>query len=66
MKFCTIKCSICNGVLLNLPESEIEHLNGLTFRCECCGHRLILEGTNAIKAVNEDPRQNIYSYDFML
>lgn len=64
MKFQTIRCCLCNSVLLNLPQEEIERLNGLTFRCESCGHRLILNGTSVLRAVNSDPLHNTFKYDF--
>ncbi len=64
MNFCTVRCCICNSVLLNLPEEEIEKLNSLTFRCESCGHRLTLNGTNVTEAISIEPFQNFYKYDF--
>lgn len=64
MNFHTIRCCICNSVLLNLPEEELKRLNNLTFRCECCGHRLILNGTAVSKAISAEPLQNVFNYDF--
>ncbi|OPX43484.1 hypothetical protein CLHUN_26310 [Ruminiclostridium hungatei] len=64
MNFCTVRCCICNSVLLNLPQEELEKLNSLTFRCESCGHRLVLNGTVVTKAVSAEPFQNIFKYDF--
>lgn len=39
----TLRCSNCNSVLFNLPESEVIKLNGSNFFCECCGQMNILE-----------------------
>lgn len=64
MNFHTIRCCICNSVLLNLPEEELKRLNSLTFRCECCGHRLILNGASVTEAVSTEPLHNILKYDF--
>jgi len=64
LNFHTIRCCICNSVLLNLPEEEIEKLNSLTFRCESCGHRLILNGTSVSRAISDDPIHNNFKYDF--
>ncbi len=64
MNFRTVRCCICDSVLLNLPEEELERLSSLTFRCESCGHRLTLNGTNVTKAISAEPFQNIYKYDF--
>lgn len=64
MNFCTVRCCICKSVLLNLPEEEIEKLNSLTFRCESCGHRLTLNGTNVTKAINTEPFQYYFKYDY--
>lgn len=63
MNFNTIRCCICESVLLNLPEEEIIRLNGLTFRCESCGHKLVLNGTNVSKAISSDSLNNQYKYD---
>lgn len=63
LNFCTIRCCICESVLLNLPEEEISRLNGLTFRCESCGHKLMLNGTNVLKAISTDTPYNLYKYD---
>lgn len=37
-RFKTIKCANCKSVIMNLPEDELEKLNGILFRCECCNH----------------------------
>lgn len=63
MNFCTVRCCVCNSVLLNLPEEELEKLNSLTFRCESCGHRLILNGKNVTRALSAEPFQSIFNYD---
>jgi hypothetical protein len=63
LNFNTVRCCICNSVLLNLPADELERLNNLTFRCECCGHRLILNGTSVSKVISEDPLNNIFNFD---
>ncbi len=54
LNFHTIRCCICESVLLNLPEEEIQRLNGLTFRCESCGHKLILNGESVSKVICTD------------
>lgn len=65
MIFHTVKCCICNSVLLNLPAEELERLNNLTFICECCGHKLILNGGTVTKAVSTEPvHNNLFRYDF--
>ena len=64
LKFYTIKCCICNSVLLNLPKEEVDKLNNLTFRCECCGHHLVLNGTSVIQVKNNDSIFNYLSYDY--
>ncbi len=64
MNFRTIKCCICNSVLLNLPEEELKKLNNISLRCESCGQRLILDGNAVTKAVSAEPLQNIFKYDF--
>jgi phage FluMu protein Com len=63
MKFETIRCCICNSVLLNLPKEELKRLDSLTFRCESCGHRLILNGSSVTQAINIDSIQNLLEYD---
>lgn len=63
MNFHTIRCCICESVLLNLPMEEIEKLDGLTFRCESCGHKLVLQGTSVSKSICVDPL-NVFRYDF--
>lgn len=64
LNFITVRCCNCNSVLLNLPESELKRLDGLTFRCECCGNKLLLEGKTVVKSLQLDPYRNIYQYDF--
>lgn len=54
---------MCNSVLLNLPEEELERLDSLIFRCECCGHRLILNGTSVTRVMGTDPLHNSFKYD---
>lgn len=46
----TLRCSKCNSVLFNMPETEIVKLNGSNFFCECCGQMNILEGLHFSKA----------------
>lgn len=36
--FKSLRCCSCNSVMFNLPALEIVKLNGMEFRCECCGH----------------------------
>ena len=54
---------MCNSVLLNLPKEELERLDSLTFRCESCGHQLILNGTSVTQAINIDSIHSILKYD---
>jgi hypothetical protein len=54
---------MCNSVLLNLPEEELERLNNLTFRCESCGHRLVLNGTLVTRVITTDPIHSFFEYD---
>lgn len=64
LKFYTIKCCMCNSVLLNLPKEEVEKLNNLTFRCESCGHQLLLKGSSVFHVKNSDSIFNLLKYDF--
>ena len=57
--FKTLKCGNCNSVMLNLPQKEIEKLNGLNFQCENCGHLNVLVNLEFHKAKNLDPLLNI-------
>ncbi|MDP4091873.1 MAG: hypothetical protein Q8920_00760 [Bacillota bacterium] len=59
----SLKCCSCKSVILNLPETEISKLNGLTFLCECCGHRNILTKFKFRKGKESDPLLNIFSVE---
>jgi len=63
LNFHTVRCCMCNSVLLNLPKEELERLDSLTFRCESCGHRLILNGTSVTRAISTEPKHNLFKYD---
>ena len=52
--FKTLRCFNCASVIVNLPESEIIKLNGLTFRCECCNVKNLLQGLK----FNGDPKDS--------
>lgn len=41
--FRSLTCFNCNSVMLNLPKLEVEKLNGLRYRCECCDHLNMLK-----------------------
>lgn len=62
-KIKSLKCYNCNGVILNLPDDEVEKLNGLTFQCECCGHENQLTGTKFRQVLKHDSSINVLSYD---
>lgn len=36
--FKSLVCYNCKSVMFNLPDMEVTKLNGLRFRCECCGY----------------------------
>lgn len=40
--------------MLNLPETEIKKLNGLNFRCECCGRLNLLKESKFLEAMARD------------
>ncbi len=42
-KFKTIRCSSCNSVLINIPEAELEQLDGMLLHCDCCNHINLLK-----------------------
>ena len=52
--FKTLKCCYCNSVIANLPESEINNLDGLTFTCECCNHSNMLVDSEFHKGPERD------------
>ncbi|RCX18411.1 hypothetical protein DFR58_105175 [Anaerobacterium chartisolvens] len=53
-KFTCLRCYNCNSVIINLPESEVEKLNGLTFQCECCDYLNLLSNSRFIEAAKEN------------
>lgn len=52
--FHSLICYNCNSVMLNLPETEIKKLNGLNFRCECCGQLNLLVESKFLKTIDRD------------
>lgn len=64
LNFHTVRCCICNSVLLNLPAEELEKFNSLTLRCESCGHQLVLNGTTISKVLCVESLHNVFKYDF--
>jgi RNase P subunit RPR2 len=62
-----LTCYNCDSLVLNLSDSELKKLNGLNFRCECCGHENSLKDFAFIKGTNEnDPYVNVLSIDNVL
>ena len=47
--FKSLTCYKCKSVMFNLPEMEVVKLNGMHFRCECCGHVNLLNGFRLLK-----------------
>lgn len=57
-------CYHCSSTVLKLSHSELKKLNGLNFRCECCGHENRLSEKSFVKGTNgNDPYVNILSLD---
>jgi hypothetical protein len=52
--FQTLVCYNCSSVMLNLPKTEIKKLNGLNFRCECCGHLNLLNESKFLKTIDRN------------
>lgn len=52
--FKSLICYNCNSVMFNLPEIEIAKLNGINFRCECCGHFNLLKEKKFLKALDKN------------
>ena len=52
--FQTLICYNCNSVMLNLPKKEVAKLNGLNFRCECCGHVNLLKNFKFVKTFGKN------------
>ncbi|MCR4435426.1 MAG: hypothetical protein QHH06_03350 [Clostridiales bacterium] len=65
-KFKSLKCYHCNSVLLNLPESEIAKLDGLSFQCECCGHQNILSAFKFHAGNNNAPLLDTISIESLM
>ncbi|MDQ2087538.1 hypothetical protein RBH29_13985 [Herbivorax sp. ANBcel31] len=62
--FKSLICYNCKSVILNLPESEVSKLDGLTFQCECCGNKNVLSQFTFSKSTDiGDPYINILSAD---
>lgn len=52
--------------MLNLPEMEVAKLNGLHFRCECCGHINLLKDLKFHKAMSDKLSYNaLFFEDFI-
>lgn len=62
-----LHCYNCESVILSVSTWEILRLNGLSFRCECCGHENHLVKGQFTKAIHSpDPYGNIFSYESIL
>lgn len=61
--FKTLKCCHCRSVVLNLPETEVIKLDGLTFLCECCGHKNTLENLNFSRCKQSESSLNIFALE---
>jgi hypothetical protein len=64
--FKSLPCYNCDSVIINLPELEINKLNGLTFLCECCGHQNMLQESKFLKVFDADPLLNICSCETLI
>jgi hypothetical protein len=65
--FKSLVCCNCNSVMLNLPKKEVAKLNGLYFRCECCGHLNLLKEFKFLKAIGKNRSlDSIRMEDFLL
>jgi hypothetical protein len=63
----SLHCFYCNSIILHLSSLEVQKLNGLCFRCECCGHENKLKEKGFIKPTHgNDPYTNIFSADQIL
>ncbi len=62
-KFKTLKCCHCRSVVLNLPETEVFKLEGLTFLCECCGHKNTLEDASFSKSIKSESSLNVFALE---
>ncbi len=62
----TLICSSCNSVILNLPIEEIQKLDGLSFTCEYCGHRNLLDKFEFKKKKESDTLLRRLSYESLL
>jgi RNase P subunit RPR2 len=52
--FKSLTCYKCKSVMFNLPEMEVIKLNGLHFRCECCGHVNLLNEFRLLKTIHRN------------
>ena len=60
-KLKTLNCEHCKSVMVNLPESELQKLNGLNFQCENCGNQNLLLDFKFHKPIHNDPLLNIFN-----
>ncbi len=64
--FKSLICYNCNSVMLNLPATEITKLNGLNFRCECCGHLNLLKRSKFFESMDKSlSKSTIHPEDFL-
>lgn len=62
----SLHCYSCESMVLQISSSELKKLNGLNFRCECCGNENKLNESKLVKGTNSnDPYVNILSLDKM-
>lgn len=52
--FKSLVCYNCKSVMFNLPDMEITKLNGLRFRCECCGYINLLSEFRFLKTIDSN------------
>lgn len=64
--FQSLTCYNCNSVMLNLPQKEVAKLDGLHFRCECCGNLNLLKEFKFQTTIDKDlSLGNISMEDFL-
>jgi hypothetical protein len=55
----SLHCSYCNSELIKLPKIDVNKLDGLTFKCNCCQHENRLINMHFVKITEK----NIMSYE---
>lgn len=64
--FKTLHCYHCKSVVFNLPEMEIMRLEGMHYRCECCGHMNLLNDLRFLKSIDESIPFNVINAQILL